>query len=192
MHHSQSFFTKSTNTPNSVKPCSCASNPCNLISHRICKSIYITYRYKFQPYTYTGSEHRLHFRRTLSLRAVLTANKLHGFFLTTYNFAVVCTFSPRHIGYHLLFITKNVLTTKSHIPDTQKKEEIATSFGTGELFPGKHDASLPGCSELAWHTRGRAARASVRAQERCLRLPKSPSFVFTLQCIDILLLIISE
>lgn len=50
------------------------------------------------------------------------------FFLTTCNFAVVCTFSPRHIGYHLLFITKNVLTTKSHIPDTQKREDIATIF----------------------------------------------------------------
>lgn len=90
----------------------------------------------------------------------MTANKLHiFFFLTTYNFAVVCTFSPRHIGYHLLFITKNVLTTKSHIPDTQKKEETATIFGAGELLHGKLGRSLPGMqSSLGAHTEARGTR----------------------------------
>lgn len=85
---------------------------------------------------------------------------LFFFFLTTYNFAVVCTFSPRHIGYHLLFITKNVLTTKSHIPDTQKKEDIATIFGPGELLHGKLDASFPRGAKLTQ----RAARASITTQ----------------------------
>lgn len=44
-----------------------------------------------------------------------------------------------------------MLTTKSHIPDTQKNEEIATILGEGELLHGKLDTALPGYAELAGH-----------------------------------------
>lgn len=76
------------------------------------------------------------------------------FFLTTCNFAVVCTFSPRHIGYHLLFITKNVLTTKSHIPDTQKREDIATIFWARGAVPWETRCIIPqGCkAHPTWST----------------------------------------
>lgn len=79
---------------------------------------------------------------------------LFFFFLTTCNFAVVCTFSPRHIGYHLLFITKNVLTTKSHIPDTQKREDIATIFWARGAVPWETRGIIPqGCkAHPTWST----------------------------------------
>lgn len=54
-----------------------------------------------------------------------------------------------------------MLTTKSHIPDTQKKEEIATIFGAGELLHGKLEPRSRGYAELAGRAHATARSTSI-------------------------------